>query len=169
MGDTLAITGHRPESISDPRWVRGQLTETLKQLSPSLLYQGMAEGVDLISAEIARELEIPYIAVRPWAGHGVSAAWAQRYQEALDGAREVIVLSDSERYLGPWQFHQRNQYMVEHAQLLLAVWDGKPKGGTAATVRYAKSQDVPYVWLNPDAKTVEFMYDRPEEQLPTLF
>ena len=34
---------------------------------------------------------------------------------------------------------RRNRYMVEHANILLTVFDGSP-GGTAATVRYARSR-----------------------------
>lgn len=164
----VAITGHRPEKLQNHAWVQTSLRKVLSDLSPELMYEGMAEGVDLWSARIAHELAIPYVAVRPWAGHG-SAAYAEDYRQALAHAREIVNVSDSERYLGPWQYHQRNQWMVEHAELLVAVWDGKPTSGTGATVRYAKSRDLPWIWLDPVRQQVEFNYAKPEEQLPTLF
>ena len=32
----------------------------------------------------------------------------------------------------------RDRFMVEHANVVLAVWNGKPAGGTAFTVDYAR-------------------------------
>jgi len=42
--------------------------------------------------------------------------------------------------------------VVDLADLLIAVWDGKPArgpGGTADVVAYAASAGKPYVWLDP--------------------
>lgn len=33
---------------------------------------------------------------------------------------------------------ERNRFLVDHADLLLAVYNGEQRGGTAATVRYAR-------------------------------
>jgi nucleoside 2-deoxyribosyltransferase len=44
---------------------------------------------------------------------------------------------------------RRNRYLVENADLLLAVYDGLP-GGTAMTVGYAREIGVPVVCLAPD-------------------
>lgn len=43
---------------------------------------------------------------------------------------------------------RRNRYMVEHADVLVTVFDGSP-GGTAATVRYAEARGIRIVplWL----------------------
>lgn len=41
---------------------------------------------------------------------------------------------------------RRNRYMVEHADILMTVFDGSP-GGTAATVRYAKSRGLRLITL----------------------
>ncbi|MBR6608542.1 MAG: hypothetical protein IKK98_07800, partial [Oscillospiraceae bacterium] len=42
--------------------------------------------------------------------------------------------------------HERNRYMVDRAQYLLAVYDGGDTGGTASTVRYAESRKR-NIWL----------------------
>ena len=39
---------------------------------------------------------------------------------------------------------RRNRYMVEHADLLMTVFDGSP-GGTASTVAYARARGVKIV------------------------
>ena len=40
---------------------------------------------------------------------------------------------------------KRNRYMVDQADVLLAVWDGTPSG-TGSTVQYAKTQGKA-VWI----------------------
>lgn len=48
---------------------------------------------------------------------------------------------------------KRNRYMVEHADLILAVWDGQPSG-TGMTVTYAHSLGK-VVWrLDPNTYSV---------------
>ena len=43
-------------------------------------------------------------------------------------------------------YMRRNRYLVDQSQRVIAVYDGRPTGGTAATVRYAKGKDVRVVW-----------------------
>lgn len=37
----------------------------------------------------------------------------------------------------------RNHYMVDHSQRVIAVYDGRSGGGTAATIRYARPDGRP--------------------------
>lgn len=41
---------------------------------------------------------------------------------------------------------RRNRYMVDQSQRVIAVYDVRLCGGTAATVWYAKGKDVRVVW-----------------------
>ena len=43
-------------------------------------------------------------------------------------------------------YMRRNRYMINQSQRVIAVYDGRPTGGTATTVRYAKGKDVRVVW-----------------------
>ncbi|MEG0825497.1 MAG: hypothetical protein RSG86_07105 [Oscillospiraceae bacterium] len=43
----------------------------------------------------------------------------------------------------------RNRYMVDSSQFVLAVWAGRP-GGTGSTVRYAQQQGRQIVCINPE-------------------
>ena len=62
------------------------------------------------------------------------------------GGRECRLL---DRYSGGC-FPGRNRYMVDESRFLLAVWDGRPGGGTASTVAYARTRgDVELLILPP--------------------
>lgn len=49
---------------------------------------------------------------------------------------------------------KRNRYMVDHADYIIAVWDGKPSG-TGKTVMYAQSKGKVIIKVNPATLTVE--------------
>ncbi len=45
------------------------------------------------------------------------------------------------------------RYVVDHCDVLIAVWDGKPEegpGGTAEVVRYARAQGRRIAWIDPN-------------------
>ena len=44
---------------------------------------------------------------------------------------------------------KRDQKLVELSSLLLAVYDGQPSGGTAATIRYAREQGKGIICIDP--------------------
>ena len=43
----------------------------------------------------------------------------------------------------------RNRFMVDHASILLAVYNGEKRGGTAATVNYAKKMKREIIAIDP--------------------
>jgi len=151
---TVAITGHRPEDLANPEWVYKTLKDVLTQIDPDVLYQGMAAGVDLLSAQVAYELSIPYVAARPWATHTPRIEDAELYEWVLDNAFEVAVVNSLRYYAGPFMYHARNEFMVDHADIVVAVWNGTTKGGTAACVRYANRKNKPLIQIDPITMTV---------------
>ena len=44
---------------------------------------------------------------------------------------------------------KRNQRLVDSAVLLIAVYNGEKRGGTAATVRYAQKAGREIIYINP--------------------
>ena len=50
--------------------------------------------------------------------------------------------------------HKRNRYMVDQADYIIAVWNGKPSG-TGKTVQYAQQQGKPVRVINPITLVVE--------------
>lgn len=107
---------------------------------------GMALGFDMLLARVARQLNIPYTAAVPFIGQ--ESRWpreAQKvYNDLLDDAHKVIVVSEGGYSAKKMQV--RNEWMVDHADMLIAWWDGS-NGGTANCVRYAQSQDIPILNL----------------------
>lgn len=157
----VAITGHRPEDIKNPEWVYDSLKQVLKEVNPEKLYQGMAAGTDLMSAQLAIILGIPFVAARPWKTHTSRIEDREIYQFVLDKADEVINVSESNYYSGPQLYHARNEYMVDKADIVIAIWNGSKKGGTAACVKYALKQGKPLIQLNPMTEEISEIVETP--------
>lgn len=47
------------------------------------------------------------------------------------------------------KMQQRNRYMVDKADIVIAVWDGSPKGGTSNCVNYAKKINKTIIRIDP--------------------
>ena len=139
----LAITGHR--DISAPIALQHQLRKVYFSLMPTRILQGMAIGADQIAARAALDLGIPYVAVRPWAGHTAG----EDYTYILSKAADVVVLDTGSSYKGPWQHHNRNRYLVDSSDHLLAIWVGRKSGGTYACIQYANKKMRPVTVLDP--------------------
>jgi uncharacterized phage-like protein YoqJ len=161
----IAITGHRPEQINNMVWVQNALASVFNELKPELIIQGMAAGVDLLSAKVAYQEGYPFVAARPWATHTPRIDDTELYEWALDNAERIDIVDDATSYLGPWLYHNRNEYMVNNADIVVAVWNGDSKGGTAACVRYAKKIGKLIVQINPRDETITYPQPEPETEL----
>ena len=146
----LAITGHRPHKLGGyviPNPVANavmiKLHESLKILQPEYVLSGMALGVDQWTAQICVDMHIPFKAIIAFDGY--EAKWPAQsqkwYRHLLGKALEIHML-----HPGPYTpslLHQRNYWLVDHSDALLAVWDGQPGSGTAACVQYAQLKNPP--------------------------
>jgi uncharacterized phage-like protein YoqJ len=158
---TIAITGHRPQSIDgdftcsspDWQWIRQNLTETFTKVNPKRVITGMALGVDTVAAEVALAMQIPYVAAIPFPGQELK--WnkeAQDHYHTLLAWAEDVVTVDKGPY-HPMLMDKRNKYMVDNADLVVAVWNGW-KGGTRNCVEYALRQQVPVWRLDPKTRKI---------------
>jgi uncharacterized phage-like protein YoqJ len=145
---TLAITGHRPERLGDLNELEASLRTFLLENEVYRLYQGMCEGADHLSAQVAFDMGISYVACRPWSTH--TSGTAAAYSEILRNASEVHVVNYSMTYPGASVYHDRNHYMVDHADAVFAAWDGHQRGGTFQTIRYARRQGKKIYRFNVD-------------------
>lgn len=86
------------------------------------------------------------VAVIPFRGQGsrFSAADRERFRRVLDAADRSVTLSPS-YHAGCYAV--RNNYLVDHAALLVAWYDGSP-GGTHYTVRRALARGLEFVNLH---------------------
>lgn len=150
----VAITGHRPERIKDMVLVRYALARAYHDIGVTTIIQGMAAGVDIESAKacIVTPGGAKWWSVKPWAGHTPRIADRDDYQKAWGMADKRFVVNESEKYLGPWMYQRRNEWMVDHSdKAVLAVWDGVEKGGTWNCIKYARSIEGIRIWrIDPD-------------------
>ena len=163
---SCAFTDHRPYKLpwkdneKDPRFItfqdrlKGQIT-ALVDSGITDFYTGMAEGTDLWAGKAVLQLRRSNPAIRlhciiPYADQPYGDKWGMRsqvwYFRIRDAADEVKELSH-DYYDGC--LLDCNRYMVDHAGTLLAVYNGEYRGGTAATVRYARKLDRKIIIIDP--------------------
>ena len=126
---------------------------------------GMAVGFDLAAAEAVLELRdslpgLRLVAVVPFGGQEARFSHADRarYRAAMASADDAVVLSPVYR---AGCYAVRNNYLVDHASLLVAWYDGSP-GGTRHTVSRALRRGLEFVNLHPQRAGVALTE-------PTLF
>lgn len=144
------FTGHRPEKLNIPEEI---VRDKLKMAIDMALGQGfrtficgMARGVDLWAGKevVLRKQtnsEIKLICATPFPGFEKkwNQYWRDLYFELVDMADyKVAVCQTYTRNC----FQKRNEWMVTHAGLVIAAYDGEP-GGTRNTVLFANKCGVP--------------------------
>lgn len=164
MESRIGITGHRPGKLpcgynwDDPaaRTIRAWMRDHLRKIEGEVkACTGMALGADLFFAAVCYWEKVPYIAFCPcW---GQENKWPKesqdRYMSLLRQAEEIVYVHNSP-YPGPQCMLQRNQAMIDwlgkaEKSLLLAIWNGDQKGGTADAIRRAKKVGLDIVVLDP--------------------
>jgi len=158
----IAFSGHRPDKLPDKAtgyklpnptyiYVCQQLEKTLKELQPTEAISGFALGVDSWAANICIKLGIPLTAAIPFLGQ--EKAWPlksqQTYHKLLSKAAKQVIVCEGSYAAAKMQI--RNQWMCDHCDLLIGVWDGS-SGGTANCITYAKSIGREIIIINPKEK-----------------
>ena len=159
----IAVTGHRPSKLGDAYDIHHPINmqiaiqmrsfilqkagyqvdrNTFTSDEKVLLISGMALGVDTLWALVALKLKAQYPTkfelecAIPCANH--SSRWKKvdqaRHADIMKRADTVTMVSEDA--YAPYLMQKRNEYMVNKADVLLAVWDGN-KGGTGNCVKYA--------------------------------
>ncbi len=139
---TCCVTGHRdiPKDMED--YVESELRrEVLEAVKDGYVHfiSGFAAGVDLMFAQIIAELKNDHMitleAAIPYRNRmNTRDSDFQRLIKCCD-----IVKIHSEGYSSGC-FMVRNRYMVDWSDRLIAVYDGRKRGGTASTLKYAKQK-----------------------------
>lgn len=149
----VAFTGHRTYCGDGADALR-RTVEALYERGFRVFLSGMAVGFDLAAAETvlemrARRSDVRLVAVVPFEGQQTrfSAADRARFDRVLAAADEVEVLSPV--------YHRgcyavRNDFLVDHAAVVVAWYDGMP-GGTHYTVRRALRRGLEIINLHPAA------------------
>lgn len=152
----VAFTGHRPTKIGgydmkNPQAVsiRQAMRKLLFELAPEKAITGMAQGADQLAAVLCHSMKIPFIAAVPCADQELKWPYAaQEYYHWLLGLAEEVVLVSAGEYSSD-KMRRRNEWMVDRADTIIAVYDGSPVGGTANCVRYARRKRKDILIIDP--------------------
>lgn len=149
----VAFTGHR--TYRDE--ARETLSRTLEELYARgfrTFLSGMAAGFDLAAAGAVLELrnrypDIRLIAAIPFQGQ-------EQHFRTSERARYLRILAEADdaETLAP-AYHRgcyavRNDFLVDHARVVVAWYDGSP-GGTHYTVERALRRNREIIYLCPDS------------------
>lgn len=164
-----AFTGHRPKSFpwgyneNDNRCIalKAMIAQQISNLAADGVadfYSGMALGVDTWAAAAVLDLRKDNSTIRlhcilPCKGQ--ECKWTipaqERYKSILqkaDSIKYVKQIYDKKCML------ERNHQLVDSATILLAVYNGSKRCGTAATIRYAQKTGRAIIIIDPVTQSV---------------
>lgn len=154
---TIAVTGHMDITDASVPLVRGELDKILAAYEPSSLVgvSCIAKGSDSLFADAVLAAGGRLAVVIPSADYRqakVKPEHAATFDRLVEAADEVLVMpyatADRQAY------EAANAVLLERADRLVAVWNGRPPtgkgGGTADVVRQAREADIPVDVVWPD-------------------
>ncbi len=160
---TCCFTGHRPkyfhfgsdelhpDCVAIKHFIREKCHYLITNKGVTHFISGGAIGVDTWAMEEVLDLKgtYPHITlecVLPYAGMIERFAISDRERYARIKPRlKGITIINEQYHSGCMQ--QRNKYMVDHAQYVIAIWTGQ-KSGTANTIQYANKLERKVFYLN---------------------
>ena len=139
---TCCVTGHR----DIPAEQIGHIKKSLEQEVDSAIRDGItcfisgfADSADLLFVEIVAERitknpALKLIAAIPYRRRLDTLQKSERTKVLIDLCAEIFVVAEEYH---PSVYAKRNRYMVEQSDRVIAVYDGREKGGTVETIRLA--------------------------------
>ena len=149
----IGVAGHRDLVAAEVPAIRAAVEQLLRQLcaaQPGVrlqLLSSMAEGADLLAAEIAIDLGIDVIALLPFPlaqcrADIADAAARARFDRVLARAERLeLAATDAaaapldDAQLRDRQFQRAGALVARYSALLIAIWDGRATGHVAGTAR----------------------------------
>lgn len=163
MNKTACFTGHRPSKLggynpADNKqllWkLHDEIVNHIENKGVRVFISGMALGIDMWAARIVLKLrdtkypDLHLVAAIPCKNH--SAKWLEEskkeWEDITAKANDVFYVSNQ-----PYTdtcMQDRNEFMVDNSDFIIAVWDGTP-GGTGNCIKYAKSKKLPITEIHP--------------------
>ena len=155
----FAGSGHRSRSLGTdfpPRQLLlVEFAQTvIRKFEPTHILSGMALGWDQALARAARREGVPYDAVIPFEGQERWWPSTDRaaYKDLLNDAAGVQIVDTGEMPVRA-ALMARNEAMVDQADAVLGLWDGRDWGGTFQCLKYAHDRKVRVHQLYQDWQT----------------
>jgi predicted Rossmann fold nucleotide-binding protein DprA/Smf involved in DNA uptake len=146
---TLSVTGHRSLPPGAPMVIRSTVRQLVDRYPGATWVTGGAIGTDQIATDELLKLGQRIEVVLPFVPDIHTAKWTptqrQELLEQLERVTKPIEIMRTEYDVAG--YHERNRRLVERADLLVAVWNGRNDSGTASTVKQAARQGVPVYWV----------------------
>lgn len=154
----IAITGHR--FLSNEAKLQHSIRQVLREILENHLqtavhlYSALAEGSDQLVAKIAQEfpeidLCVPLpLPINDYLKDFTAENARKSFLNLLSTATEVIPLATPGDHQEAYQM--LGTFLVEHADILLTIWNGKfnrKKGGTSEVVKATLKVGKPVVWI----------------------
>lgn len=121
--------------------IKAAIKEKLFQAEADAVITGMALGFDMLVAEVCIENNIPFVAAIPCRGQ--TRLWpkneVERYRKLIEKSYKHTIVSPGE--FQTWKLFERNKWIVNRADIVIAYWDGAPKGGTHHCYKYAQEKN----------------------------
>lgn len=149
----MALTGHRParlkydNNLNHPNWypIIDWIKGKIQEYGITDVYSGMAEECDMACALAAIQVKsygypLKLHCVLPCKDYQSSHPM---YDYIKNRADEWIELSDT-FYKGC--DNVRDQYMIDHSDILFAIWDRNKSGGVWSTIRKAQKKGIDIVF-----------------------
>lgn len=152
MTIAIGLTGHQAMPAAAFEYAERGLRRLLAENPKPLGVCSLAAGADQLFARLVLELGGSLHAVIPCQGYERTFGPEDLagYRELRAAATETTVLDHDEP--SEPAYHAAGLHVVEHCDLLAAVWDGQPArglGGTGDIVRYARAVGRPVTILWP--------------------
>ena len=160
---TLGISGHRDLRAEDREILRKSVRKIIQFFrqhypnNPLELLSPLAEGADILAAQVALEEKVRLIAPLPLPLHLYEMDFGTKeiqetFSELLKQAKVIeLPLLDSEENLSNYgdarnrQYVQVGAYVAKNSDLLIALWDGldlEKAGGTSQVVKFMLTGDM---------------------------
>ena len=150
---TIGLTGHQAMPAAAYEHGERALRRLLAENPEPLGLCSLAVGADQLFARLVLEAGGALHAVIP--SHGYERTFGPEdlatYRELCSAAAETTVLDFDEP--GESAYHAAGLFVVEHCDLLAAIWDGEPArglGGSGDIVRHARAVGRPVTILWPE-------------------
>jgi uncharacterized phage-like protein YoqJ len=148
----IAISGHGPDSFLVSHYSPESIIRIAsdivcifqREFGDELLFNlGGAIGTDQWVGKACIEQNIKYHIFLPFQPEVQAKYWNSNQRKELDKQLKYasgINISDLSGNYDPHLYQERNKKMIDAANILVAFWVGKRKGGTYNAMRYALSQ-----------------------------
>lgn len=147
----VAITGHRPDSFLQSHYTQGQIqllsdgmVATFKRQYDELAFNvGGALGADQIVGQSCIDAGVPYYLYLPFPVDIQGRYWKEEQREDLVRQFELaagVKIVDPTGHYDVKNYFVRDRQMVDDADVVVAFWVGKKRGGTYEAMKYALTQ-----------------------------